>query len=445
MKKDNLFTGWRQVLSFTFKEAAKVKSFKVVTILLGLLVFAVAFLSNLLPAALSSSDSEEDNNCPVGTVYVSNATDIDVDFSALKVANPFYEDVNFTMADDTADAILSKISSPESTDLVLNISKENDEYDLSMTLPQESALFSEDCYGLLNDAILFFQSEALRFNGISEEAAALASVPVNSTSYFEGEEDSNSFGQAMLEMMFPMVFTLVLYIMIILYGQSVAKSVISEKSSKLMEFILVSIKPYGLITGKVLAMFLIALMQFILWLGCGIGGFLLGDLVTGKLYPDYSNFLVELLSFMSENGVFAFTPIAIILSVIGIALAFLFYCSLAGAVSSSLTSTENLSSGMSLFMLPVVFSFLAAYMVPLYGNPTLETILKYIPFTAAFMVPSRILIGSIPVLEGTVELIILAIFTFLVMLLTGKLYKARVFYRGKGNVAKSFTPFAFRK
>ena len=260
-------------------------------------------------------------------------------------------------------------------------------------------------------------------------------MEVGSNSYFEGEDD-DSFGQMMLEMTVPMFFTLALYIMIIFYGQSVAKSVISEKSSKLMEFLLVTIKPYGLIAGKVLASFCVAILQFIFWIACGVGGYLLGDISAGSLFPGYINIILTILKFMSDNGIFAFTPAAILLSVAGVALAFLFYCSLAGAVSSSITSTENLSSGMSMFMLPVVISFLATYMASTYDNELLITALRYIPFTAAFMVPSHILIGTIPIGEGILALLALALCTFLMMLFTGKLYKARIFYRGKGNGPK---------
>lgn len=426
----NLFAGWRQVFSFTFKESIKVKSFKLITILLSILILSIGILSNVLPAALSS-DSDGADVCPAETVYIYNETDIPVDFSAMTESDSYYEKIRFTTSEKEKTDLLRELSNPDGYDAVLSITKADEGYSLSLTLPEESGLFPDECSTLLNDAILHFQSVILNNSGISADAARIASMSVDSYSYFDGEED-DSFGQAMLEMLFPMLFILVLYIMIILYGQSVAKSVISEKSSKLMEFLLVTIKPYGLIAGKILATFCVAILQFILWLACGIGGFLLGDLIAGNLFPDYNNFLLTILKFMSDNGVFAFTPAAIILSIVGIALAFLFYCSLAGAVSSSITSTENLSSGMSLFMLPVVISFLATYMASMYSNETLLTVLQFVPFTAAFLVPSHILIGSIPIGEGILSLLALALCTVLMMLLTGKLYKARVFYRGKG-------------
>lgn len=430
---EHMFSGLRQVFAFTFKESIKIKSFKTVTIVLGILLLAVGILSNVLPAAFA--DTEEDDGCPVETVYVYNETEIPVDFSAMAKTDSYYENVAFQTSEKEKDALLAELSDPEGKNVLLSIAKADEGYALSLTLPQETWLNADECSPLLNDAIVYFQTCSLSAGGISAEAAQIASMDIGSHSYFEGEDD-NSFGQIMLEMMVPMVFTLVLYIMIIFYGQSVAKSVISEKASKLMEFLLVTIKPYGLIAGKVLATFCVALLQFSLWVVCGVGGYLLGHVIASNLFPNYSNMLLTILKFMSDNGVFAFTPAAILLSIAGIALAFLFYCSLAGAVSSSITSTENLSSGMSMFTLPVVISFLATYMASTYDNQLLITALRYIPFTAAFTVPSQILIGSIPIGEGILALLVLALCTFLMMLLTGKLYKARVFYRGKGTGPK---------
>lgn len=432
-RNEHMFSGWRQVFAFTFKESIKIKSFKTVTILLGILLLAVGILSNVLPAAFA--DPEESDGCPAETVYVYNETEIPADFSAMAKTDSYYENVTFQTSEKEKDALLAELSDPEGKDVLLSIAKADEGYALSLTLPQETWLDADECSPLLNDAIVYFQTCSLSASGISEAAAQIASMDIGSTSYFEGEDD-NSFGQMMLEMMVPMVFTLVLYIMIIFYGQSVAKSVISEKASKLMEFLLVTIKPYGLIAGKVLATFCVALLQFGLWVVCGVGGYLLGHVIASNLFPNYSNILLTILKFMSDNGVFAFTPAAILLSIVGIALAFLFYCSLAGAVSSSITSTENLSSGMSMFTLPVIISFLATYMASTYDNQLLITALRYIPFTAAFTVPSQILIGSIPIGEGILALLVLALCTFLMMLLTGKLYKARVFYRGKGNGPK---------
>lgn len=434
----NLFAGWRQVFSFTFKQSIKIKSFKVTTVVLSIILFLAGLLINVLPAAFSSEDT--DATFPIETVYVYNETDVSFDLAPLSASIPAYENITYKTSDKELDALLKELSDPEGTSAILKITfSEEDGYMLDMHLPQESWLVPDDCSEFLKDAILFFQTQRILNSGISPEALVAASQPILSESFFESE-DNGAFGQELLEMLFPMLFSLVLYIIILLYGQSVAKSVISEKSSKLMEFLLVTIRPYGLIAGKVLAMFTLAILQFLFFAAMGVFGFLLGDVIAKNMFPGYSNFLLEIIAFMRDNGILAFSIPAIVLSILGIALAFLFYCSLAGAVSSSLTSTENLSSGMGLFQLPVIASFLLTYMAPMYHNPALITVIKYVPFTSAFTVPCQILIGTISLTEGSIALLVLLISTIAMMILTGKLYKARVFYRGKSKGLKLSFP-----
>ncbi len=435
----NIFAGWRQVFRFTLKESVKVKSFKVTTVLLSIILFAAGILVNVLPAIFDSEDGSE--TCLVKTVYVYNETDVPVDFQAMSASNPAYGETSFQTSEKEADALLKELSDPEGAAVLLEVTPSGEGYSVDIKLPPESFLSPADCSGLLNDAIMYFQTSRISSSGIAPEALAAASQPIYSNSHFAGEDD-DSFGQEILEMIFPMLFSLVLYVIILLYGQSIAKSVISEKSSKLMEFLLVTIKPYGLIAGKILAMFTLAILQFLLWVAVGIGGFLLGDLIAGELSADYSNFLLDIIAFMRDNGILAFSVPAIILSIVGIALAFLFYCCLAGIVSSSLSSTENLSSGMGMFQLPVIASFLLTYMAPMYNNPVLATVIRYVPFTSAFTVPCQILLGTMSLAEGALSLLVLLISTIALMVLTGKLYKARVFYRGK---AKGLLGFASRR
>lgn len=433
---NKLFKGWKDVFTFTFQQAIKVKSFKTATILISVLLFLVAVLANVLPAAFS--DSEEDNSSLIETVYVKNETDFaQFTFDGFaEFAGEEFQDTVFKTTTDSIENLKTTLEGEESCDIILSMTKGEEGYDFEVHIPTVSFLSTEDCNSFLNQSIAYFQNQMILYSGISQEALAFASLPINHTSFFDGEED-DTIGQVMLQIFAPMVFGLILYIMILLYGQSVAKSVISEKTSKLMETLLTTIKPYALITGKVLAMFAVAMMQFIIWVGIAVGGFFLGDFLAGKISPEHTNFLLDTLSFMNDNGIFAFTIPAIILSILTVVLAFLFYCSLAGAVSSTLTSAENLSQGMSLFQLPVIFGFLASYMLPLYGaEETLLTVLRFIPFTSAFMLPSDILLGNISIGLSCAMIAVLLIATIAMMLLTGKVYKDKVFYRGK-NVLKS--------
>lgn len=447
---NTLFKGWKQVFSFTFNQAVKVKSFRTATFVISILLFFAAVLANVLPAAFSGRDKDSNS---LETVYVIDESGLSgFSFEGFSdFAGESFEDIVFKTTSDSIENLKTQLEGEDSHDIILSIKNGKEGYQFDITLPAVSALSPSDCNEFLNQSMAYFQKQLILSSGISMEALAVASLPIEHSSAFAGEDDGD-FGQFMLQMLTPMAFGLILYIMVLLYGQSVAKSVISEKSSKLMETLLTTVKPYALIAGKILAMFSVAILQFLVWVGVAAAGFFLGDFMAGRISSSYSNFLLETLAFMNENGILAFRIPSIIFALVAVVLAFLFYCSLAGAVSSTLSTTENLSQGLALFQIPVIFGFLVSYLMPLYGaSDQLMNVLRFIPFTSSFMLPSDILLGNISAGMTAATLAVLLAATVLMMLLTGKIYKDKVFYQGKNPLktgfskAYSLNPFAGTK
>ena len=85
-------------------------------------------------------------------------------------------------------------------------------------------------------------------------------------------------GQAadVLSMVLPFVSLMLLYFLVLLYGQGTAASVLLEKTSKLMDLFLVSVEPTAMVLGKVLATALAGLLQLAVWILSLMGGFAAG-------------------------------------------------------------------------------------------------------------------------------------------------------------------------
>ena len=114
----------------------------------------------------------------------------------------------------------------------------------------------------------------------------------------------------------PMIFGLVLYMMLIFYGQDVSREISAEKTSKLTETLLTSVKPYALITGKVLAVALTAIIQFFMWILCAAAGLVIGNIIAQSMYPGYQNVIIQLLGYMRDTfSSSAFSPVAVVLAV----------------------------------------------------------------------------------------------------------------------------------
>ena len=94
-------------------------------------------------------------------------------------------------------------------------------------------------------------------------------------------------GQAadVLSMVLPFVSLMLLYFLVLLYGQGTAASVLLEKTSKLMDLFLVSVEPTAMVLGKVLATALAGLLQLAVWILSLMGGFPPAALWPGRRPP----------------------------------------------------------------------------------------------------------------------------------------------------------------
>ncbi len=107
--------------------------------------------------------------------------------------------------------------------------------------------------------------------GIASEVYEKTQVDVGSetvTVSEAGDETSSSSGGAMI---LAGVMGMLLYITLLLYGSQVMNGVIEEKSSRIIEVIISSIKPYQLMLGKILGVGMVGLTQFLLWIVLTIG------------------------------------------------------------------------------------------------------------------------------------------------------------------------------
>lgn len=280
-------------------------------------------------------------------------------------------------------------------------------------------------------------------SGLTIEQLTTALKPVV-TSYADVGENTSMMTQ-LIKIAAPMLFGFVLYMMLVLYGQNISKSVSTEKTSKLMETLLTSIHPYALIAGKVLAITSMAVLQFVIWIMAAVVGLYGGNVIAHSIYPDYQNSVITIINFLKDNiGQTAMSLPAVILALLVFCIGFLFYCVIAGLAGCLVSKPEDVASTQGVFIFPVVISWLFCYLTPVSGNEATLNILRLIPFTIPFCVPVDLITGTIGLLQGIISLSILAVFSFLVIMLSARLYKGLILYSGQkvslkmiGNVLKA--------
>lgn len=274
-------------------------------------------------------------------------------------------------------------------------------------------LYDNTAYTINEVLLSCYKANYLSQAGFSEsQVDAFLSTNVSSESLIVGQDQSQSFFHAYLLMM-------VLYISVLIYGQLVAQSVATEKSSRAMELLITSANPKNLIFGKVL--------------GTGAAGFLqitillLWGVVSVVLNKDYiaDN---EVLSLFAE-----ISPSIVAYTVIFFVLGFGFYAFLNGAMGSMASKLEDVGT----LTMPVMFTFIISFVIVIFfmsadniDNAFIK-VLSYIPFTAPMAMFARICMGTAGHIEAAISIIILIISIYGVGRLAVAIYKIGILMYGK--------------
>ena len=256
---------------------------------------------------------------------------------------------------------------------------------------------------------------------------------------FEGEETTKMDG--IVKMMFAFFLGMLLYFFIFAYGGMIMMSVIEEKTSRIVEVMISSVKPFQLMMGKILGTSLASLTQFLAW---SILLVMLSYVFTAIFGIESSVQNNELLLSSSGNVsmnqealdmVSAFLNLPLLNILVAFLLYFiggyLLYASLFAAIGAAVDNQTDAQQ----FMMPItIILILALYVgmftVPEDPNGTVALIFSYIPFTSPVVMMMRIPNG-VPIYEQIISIIILY-FTFVLCIwFAAKIYRVGILMYGK--------------
>jgi ABC-2 type transport system permease protein len=261
-----------------------------------------------------------------------------------------------------------------------------------------------------------------------------------------GKDGEEKIGSAELAVIIGMISAFMIYIFIIVYGAQVMSGVVQEKTSRIVEVIISSVKPFQLMMGKIVGIAMVGLTQFALWvilsvilitaLSSAFGTTLdiesyqqaqtMGITTTQLPFDDKDGVVSELLIALN-NFDFVQTGILFVLYFLG---GYLLYASLFAAVGSAVdneTDTQQFSLPLTL---PIIFAFYAAiYSVENPDGP-LAFWCSMIPFTSPIVMMVRLPFG-VPFWQIVLSLGIL-IFSFIGSTwVAGKIYRTGILMYGK--------------
>ncbi len=434
------FTGLSKVFSFTFARYTGSKGFKNTTVIVALLLFLLPVIILACIGAFAFDEPEKEPEqgiyCGAENIFVFDNTEPAFDPNVLNsIGFEGFTEFNYELVSSQEEA-LSK-ASENARSLVLVIDKAEDMYELSVILPENSELSYEDSEGYSAFLNMNFGNVLLLKSGMTpEQLNMLYTFPETNIALpqedidpseevaFEDEEEDNFvvYIACYLNIM-------VLYFMVLFYGQGVANNVILEKTSKLMDFFLVTVKPAAMVLGKVFAVAVAAILQIAIWVVSLFAGLLLGAFIGGELSPVFKEIIDAFFQgFNMLSGMFSLPSIvvALMITVSGLFL----YSSLASIGGSLASKPEDLASTNQIFTLVLIASFFAVLFT---GGDNLITdleIFNWIPFTAVLITPGRVLTGEVSVIEGLLSFALIMAFSVLVTYFAGRIYKMMSLYKG---------------
>ncbi|MCM4158068.1 ABC transporter permease [Gramella sp. AN32] len=271
---------------------------------------------------------------------------------------------------------------------------------------------------------------------VSEIDAARAKVNVEIQN-FSGERSSKMSNY--IKMFFGGAAGYLLMMFIIIYGNMVMRSVIEEKTNRIIEIIVSSVKPFQLLLGKILGTSLAGITQFTVWVILGtvllwsVSSFLGIDplaaqtpsteMINEMARPELNQLVVDILKLPYASLLVFF----LIYFIGGYFLYSAIYAAIGAAVDSE-TDTQQ-------FMFPIIIPLILGIYVGFFSvveNPhgTVSTIFSMIPLTSPIVMLMRIPFG-VPWYEISISIIILIATNFAILWLSAKIYRVGILMYGK--------------
>ncbi|HZW49479.1 MAG TPA: ABC transporter permease, partial [Bacillota bacterium] len=404
MKK--LLKGFPAIFSFTFRQNIKSKGYKTLTIGIAVLCFLIPAVILTAMAYFGGSETEQPTASAVKQIYVVDQTDAaKLDYSFLNsIGEPEFSNLVYSNFDDLSTANQAAQRSDGSV-LILMIEKSAVGFQLNILLPDQTNLTTDDARGFEGFASSKFQSVLIQKSGLSLTQIVELTTPITINLKTESQatpvEPANA-AKEIMSFILPYLNIMLLYFLILAYGQGVANSVIMEKTSRLMDIFLVSVQPTAMIFGKVFAIALSGMLQLGIWLLSVFGGFACGITLVKAMNPNTTMGIIQLFdSFGAFSGLF--TVPSIIAAIFVLLSGFLLYCALAAVGGSVASKPEDLSSTNLLFIFILIISFYCVLFVGggfNSGASAGSAWLNWIPFTSIMIVPSRVLMGDITLLAA---------------------------------------------
>ena len=249
-------------------------------------------------------------------------------------------------------------------------------------------------------------------------ASARIHVDLDSKKISGGKETGESAGQSFALAYF---MGIILYMAILLYGINVMSSVLEEKTTKIVEVLVSSLRPFQLLLGKVIGVGAVSIFQFLIW---GVSTRLI--ISQRRHLPGGGG--VDAGGLFQMPHVTPSTAVVFILYFLG---GFLLYSSMFAAVGAMSSNEQEARQAQQPVVMLLVASFISMFAMLNDPGSTLSVTLSMIPFSAPIAMPVRWAAGNLPLSEVALSLGILTLALLGVTWVASRIYRVGILMTGK--------------
>ncbi|MHB2155085.1 ABC transporter permease [Calditrichota bacterium GD2] len=399
------------IIKREYKEAVFKKSFLILTLIMPLIMIAMAVLPTLLVMMETQKQTRIHIVDQTGWLYP-RLTEVLTD--TLKNGKPKFllKSIEITSMD------FEKIINKEK-DLI-----KSEKIDVLLVIPQNIDSTGKVDFFARNvgdfDLTSRFKStlsklvsdHRLMLSGLEPETINQLIKPVKLETYkiLKGRKESK--GGFMSEYFTTFIFIFIIYMTIILYANSIMRSIIQEKNSRIVETILSGMNAFQFMAGKILGQGMVGLTQYAIWVIVGLAV----AFASGK--------------FLTVSW-FSISPVTFLYFVLFYILGYFLYSTLYAAIGA-MVSSEQEAQGLAT---PVVFLLV----IPLVmigtivkdPNSTVVTSLSLIPFFSPIIMFSRINLANPPFIQILLSIMILLLTIAVLIWLVAKIFRVGILMYGK--------------
>lgn len=246
--------------------------------------------------------------------------------------------------------------------------------------------------------------------------ALLRRPAVASVSVFEEGTRSQEIFQAI-----SFALALIFYMVLLVYGQMIVRSVIEEKASDIVEIVVSSVRPWELMLGKIVGVGAVGLTQLAIW-GLVGGALTLYGLTGGA-------------AVLAEAGIDLATvriPPGLVTGILTfLVLGYLLYAGLFAGAGATISSEQDAQQ----VTLPIIFLIVIPFLLVqgVIENPDagLSILASLVPFFSPLLMPSRMLVTRVPAWELAAALLLLVASILVIAWIAGRIYRVGILLKGK--------------